>query len=356
MCATIEIGKKFVDDYRGGKFELLRDILENKNCFKLVCGAGNEDAIEVEKLVALYSKAGCRFFDLCAKSEIVDAAKRGLDYSIPKEEQDEFYFCVSVGIKGDPHVSKAVVDDSLCINCTACKNGCLQNAIIQDENSCKIDKIRCIGCAKCSALCFSQAISFISENKNLKEVLPPLIEKGIDCIELHVLGEDENEVDEKWDDINNCFDGLTSICVDRSKLGNEKLLKRINRMLSVRKPYTTIIQADGAPMSGGEDDFKTTLQTIATAEIIQDANLPVYILLSGGTNSKTTVLANQCGIVANGISMGSYARKIVREYIDKDDFLDNPEVFEKALAIAKQLIDVSMVTMQNKPDEVLINV
>lgn len=334
---------------------MLKDILENNNCFKLVCGAGNEDAIEVEKLVALYSKAGCRFFDLCAKSEIVDAAKKGLDYSIPKSEQDNFYFCVSVGIKGDPHVSKAVVDENLCINCGDCKNVCLQNAIIQDKNACKIDKIRCIGCAKCSALCSAKAISFISQDKNLKEVLPPLIEKGIDCIELHVLGENEDEVDEKWSDINNCFGGLTSICVDRSKLGNEKLLKRINRMLSIKKPYSTIIQADGAPMSGGEDDFKTTLQTIATAEIIQDANLPVYILLSGGTNSKTTTLAKQCGISANGVSMGSYARKIIREYIDRDDFLQNKEIFEKALVIAKQLIKDTKVTMQNKPDEVLIN-
>lgn len=334
---------------------MLRDILENKNCFKLVCGAGNEDAIEVEKLVALYSKAGCRFFDLCAKQEIVDAAKRGLNYSIPKGEQHKFYFCVSVGIKGDPHISKAVIDENLCTNCSACKSCkmvCLQNAIIQDVNARKIDNVRCIGCAKCSTVCPSGAISFISQDKNLKEVLPPLINKGIDCIELHVLGKNEDEVDEKWADINNCFDGLVSICVDRSKLGNEKLLKRINRMLSVRKPYTTIIQADGAPMSGGEDDFKTTLQAIATAEIIQDANLPVYILLSGGTNSKTTILAQQCEIFANGVSMGSYARKIVREYLDRDDFLENSEVFEKALAIAKQLIDA---TMQNKTNEVLVN-
>ena len=54
---------------------MLLDLFKNKKCFKLVCGAGNEDAIEVEKLVTLYSKAGCNFFDLCAKPEIVDAAK-----------------------------------------------------------------------------------------------------------------------------------------------------------------------------------------------------------------------------------------------------------------------------------------
>ena len=43
---------------------MLKDLLEAKKCFKLVCGAGNEDAAEVEKLVMLYAKAGCKFFDL----------------------------------------------------------------------------------------------------------------------------------------------------------------------------------------------------------------------------------------------------------------------------------------------------
>ena len=45
---------------------MLKDLFVAKKCFKLVCGAGNEDAAEVEKLVALYSLAGCNFFDLCA--------------------------------------------------------------------------------------------------------------------------------------------------------------------------------------------------------------------------------------------------------------------------------------------------
>ena len=33
---------------------MLKDLLEKKQCFKLVCGAGNEDAIEVEKLTYIY--------------------------------------------------------------------------------------------------------------------------------------------------------------------------------------------------------------------------------------------------------------------------------------------------------------
>lgn len=318
---------------------MLLDLFKDKKCFKLVCGAGNEDAIEVEKLVTLYSKAGCNFFDLCAKPEIVVAAKNGLERAGIKNDR---YLCCSVGIKGDPHVSKAKVNAETCVQCGACSNVCLQNALSDNGSAYEVNTVKCIGCGKCYKQCPTQSIEMISEFKDLKEVLPPLIEKGIDCIEFHALGTNEEEVDEKWNDINNLFDGPLSICIDRSKLGNEGVLKRISRMLEKRKPYTTIIQADGAPMSGGKDDFKTTLQTVAMAEIFQNANLPVYLLLSGGTNSKSTELAKMCAINAGGVAIGSFARKIVRQYIDRDDFLENEEVFNKALEIAKNLVDVSL--------------
>ena len=318
---------------------MLKDILEKKKCFKLVCGAGNEDADEVEKLVYLYSMAGCNFFDLCAKPEIVAAAKNGLKRAGIFNDR---YLCVSVGIKGDPHVSKADINPDKCKLCSLCNDICLQNAIFHDGNGYTVNSKRCIGCARCLKVCKNDAIAITSEYKNLNEVLPPIVEMGIDCIELHALGENELEVDEKWADINNSFDGILSICIDRSKLGNEALLKRVNRMLSCRKPYSTIIQADGAPMSGADDDFKTTLQTVATAEIFQNANLPVYILLSGGTNSKSTELAKICGINPNGVAIGSYARKIVRSYIMKEDFFDNKNSISAALKLAQDLVNKSL--------------
>lgn len=103
---------------------MLADILESRKCFKLVCGAGNEDAVEVEKLVKLYSAAGCKFFDLSADEEIVDAAKRGLG-------NNEGFLCVSVGIKGDPHVRKAQIDYEKCVGCHKCEEVCPQKTIRQ---------------------------------------------------------------------------------------------------------------------------------------------------------------------------------------------------------------------------------
>ena len=321
---------------------MLLDLLKYNKCFKLVCGAGNEDIVEVEKLAALYSKAGCKFFDLSAKPEIVDAAKKGFKRAGIKEN---CHICCSVGIKDDPHVSKAFIHSEKCSHCGICTNVCLQNALFDNGSFYKVKKTKCIGCGKCIKKCSYHAIEMTSDFKNLRELLPPVIERGIDCIEFHVSGENEKEVDEKWEEINDLFDGILSISVNRSKLSDEKILKRITKMLEKRKPYTTIIQADGSPMSGGKDDFKTTLQTVALAELLQNANLPVYMLLSGGTNSKTTELAKICGIKINGVAIGSFARKIVHEYINREDFLENEEIFNKALKIAKNLVDISLENM-----------
>ena len=307
---------------------MLKELLDSKKCFKLVCGAGNEDALEVEKLVALYSSAGCKFFDLSAKPEIVDAAKRGL-------KGHDGCLCVSVGIKGDPHIRKAQIDYEKCAGCHKCEEICPQKAISQ----CKVKSARCIGCGKCFSVCRHDAISFTTENKDLKKVLPPLIEKGIDCIELHTMNAQEEDTLEKWDYINSIYDGFLSICTARGNLSEHNMIERIKKMIKMRKTYSTIVQADGFPMSGGQDDFKTTLQAVATAEIVQNAKLPVYIMLSGGTNSKTAQLAKMCNIDYNGIAIGTFARKIVSKYIERTDFLTNKRIFNDALKIAKQLVE-----------------
>ena len=98
------------------------------------------------------------------------------------------------------------------------------------------------------------------------------------------------------------------------------------------------MQADGIPMSGADDTFKTTLQAVAMAEIIQNANLPVHIMISGGTNSKTKELAELCGIKYWGIAIGSWARKIIKEQLNTKDFWRNEEIQNSAIKIAKALI------------------
>lgn len=315
---------------------MLKDLLETKKCFKLVCGAGNEDVQEVEKLVTIYSLAGCNFFDLCAKPEIVDAAKRGLARAGIKEDR---YICVSVGIDGDPHITKAVIDQQKCVKCGKCKQICPHDAIIELDKY-KVKKERCIGCMQCAKKCPKQAIEMVSQLQDYDEVLPAIIEKGIDCIEFHAISTDEKDVMDKWLQINDYFDGMLCISIDRSELGDRKLKERVKKMLGIRKPYTTIIQADGIAMSGSNDEFGTTLQAVATAQLFQNAQMSAYIMMSGGTNTKSIELATMCNVHPHCLAVGSYARKIVKEFLMADDLFTNSEKMNQAVSIAKTLVDV----------------
>jgi ferredoxin len=318
---------------------MLSDLLKSRQCFKLVCGAGNEDVIEVEKLVALYSKAGARYFDLSARADVVDAARRGLERVIPAAERANYFLNVSVGIKGDPHVSKARIDEEKCIACNRCMEVCIHRAVLLNEGRYSVNTVRCIGCGACIPECSAEAITAYSQNKPLEEVLPPLTKLGIHSIELHAVTDDEEGAVEQWRTIESTFRGPLSLCIDRSRVGDVQLIRRIKRMIANRADFSTVIQADGAPMSGCDDKYETTLQALATAQIVERANLPVFLMLSGGTNSTTAELAKMFGIRAHGVALGSYARMIVRAHIERTDFLDNPKVFDTALEIAKGLVD-----------------
>lgn len=300
--------------------------------FKLVCGAGNEDTESVKRLVFVYASAGCRLFDISARKEILYAAKEGGKLA----KADNLQYCVSIGIKGDKHISKAKINQSKCVKCGNCFKNCPNDAVFP---SIIIDEKKCIGCGICCQKCPSGAIAMEEKDVNYREILPYMVQNGVEYIELHIMGHDKYDLSKKWQVINECKPKFASICIDRENFGNKEVLERIKEMISVREPYTTIIQADGVPMSGGSDDFKTTLQAVAMAEVIQNAELPVYIMLSGGTNSKTAELAKMCGINYWGIAIGSWARKIVKPYISREDFWENKEAQNDAVSIAKKLVE-----------------
>jgi len=299
--------------------------------FKLVCGAGNEDTESVKRLVFVYASSGCKLFDLSARKEILESAKEGAKLA----GADDVHYCVSIGIKGDKHITKAKINSS-CIKCGNCFRNCPNDAVL---SSIIIDEKKCIGCGICMQKCPAKAIYMEEKDVNFREILPYLVQNGVDFLELHIMGHDKEDLARKWKVINECNPQFASICIDRENFGNKEVLERIKEMISVRKPYTTIIQADGVPMSGGSDDYKTTLQAVAMAEVIQNAKLPVYIMMSGGTNSKTSELAKMCGIDFWGIAIGSWARKIVKPYITVDDFWENKEIQQKAIEMAKNLIN-----------------
>lgn len=335
---------------------MLKDLLGQKNCFKLICGAGNENLEEVEKLVALYSVAGCRFFDFAVKEEVLAAAQRGLDFSISKERQNDYHFCVSIGTKNDAHFQKAQINVQKCVGCGNCVEVCPQKAILDAKmQRCKDAKSRlgflpqrfevieknCIGCRKCHKICKFGAISFAPHPspppQGGRENLFTAHCSLLTCIELHVSDEDSAIL--QWEDLCSQDYEMLSICIGRKVFSDEKIAELLKKMVAKRPPYTVIIQADGNPMTGGEDDFETTLPAVETGLFIKSLNLPVYLILSGGTNSKTAQLCKEKGLEVNGIAFGSYARKIVKKYIEREDFFENKTLFDEACSVAKNLLN-----------------
>lgn len=120
--------------------------------------------------------------------------------------------------------------------------------------------------------------------------------------------------------------------MNRALFSDIDLIALLKKLLEVRKPFTTIIQADGRPISGGDDTFDSTLQTVSFAQFLKEQNLPAYITLAGGTNSKSSELAKMCNVDINGVGIGSYARKIVKECQTQDD----------KIAAAKDLVQKTM--------------
>ena len=120
-----------------------------------------------------------------------------------------------------------------------------------------------------------------------------------------------------------------------------KLKKRIENMLDIC-PGRMIVQADGIPMSGGNDDFRTTLQAVACADIVDKFALPVHILLSGGTNSQSIKLSQACSVPYAGVSIGTYARHLIYEFINNPKFPEK-SVLDAAVNKAKLLVDTCFV-------------
>ncbi|MCR5260298.1 MAG: 4Fe-4S binding protein [Candidatus Gastranaerophilales bacterium] len=314
---------------------MLKDFLEKGNCFKLICGAGNEDKTEVENLIAVYSKAGCRFFDIAAKKEIIESAKIGIEKSKQKKDR---YLCISIGTKDDIHLSKAFINRGKCQACGKCKDVCSRKAILKKENKYYTDEIRCIGCQKCIGICPFNAIGTKKQEADIKDILTEYILSSVDCIEFHISGKNKKEILSEWKFLNRHFNGILSICISRKNIGDEKIIKLLTEMLSYRKPFTTIIQADGISMSGNKDDYQATLQAVASAELIQKQNFPIYLFASGGTNTKTFELAKMCGVNLCGVAIGSFARKAVTDYLKIKNLTENTEEYKKACLLAEEII------------------
>ena len=120
------------------RFKILKSILDSGTCFKMICGAGNEDAPYVKKLALVYTLAGAKILDISANVNVVKHAKEGINRAFELAEEfninigDRPYIMVSIGMPGDHHVRKSYIDPFTCIACDLCAPVCPTDAIPKD--------------------------------------------------------------------------------------------------------------------------------------------------------------------------------------------------------------------------------
>lgn len=379
----------------------LRQLLNSGSCFKMICGAGNEDALYVKKLALVYTLAGAKILDVSCNVKVIEHAMQGIDlaYELSKDLGVDIgvrpFIMASIGMPGDHHVRKSYIDPTLCLGCRLCIPVCPTNAIPEgftsaldmwkelggsyeqeDQSKEIVVKDLCIGCGKCSNICpKDDIISYRHNARKLRELLPKCMEAGAETFELHAaVGEDDVTMEE-WKVLNEINPhNYNSMCLDRLNLGNLKLEHRIAEAALI-SDGKIIIQADGYPMSGGEDDYNTTLQAVACADVINkrfnirrkkveketsgkakminkmfyqplDSKKVIPIVLSGGTNSLSRELAEAAWVRCNGIAIGTFARDIVEDFVRDENFYSDINTIKSAYEIAKSLVDKNKMTKE----------
>ena len=206
--------------------------------------------------------------------------------------------------------------------------------------------IHCIGCGKCAEVCQFDSVTFYARRVDFNKILPRCFKAAAENVELHAIIDDDDSVMSDWPIIDGLVqNNFASMCLGRPQLSDNHLVNRINAVYKI-SGERTIIQADGAPMNGGSDDFNTTLQAVAITDIISKSKIPVMVLSFGGTNSKTGELARMCNVYLNGVSIGTFAKKIVRDLITDVDFETNLNLIKKAVNIASKLVQDNLREIQ----------
>ncbi|MEW5820824.1 MAG: LdpA C-terminal domain-containing domain [Cyanobacteriota bacterium] len=325
------------------------ETLENKCLFKLICGASLTDTDIIRDLTFLYALAGAHIIDVSPDISVVDSAIEGINKAKQYFESDPkkfFYFnepmlMISLNAGEDPHFKTAFIDNNKCNYCKNCVDSCSFEAIKysdQDKNI-SINEKLCYGCGKCIDKCQNAALYLINNTVNIEHVFTKLINYSIAGIEIHVGKSNIEDLNKFWEEITKVLGKdctskiLFSFSLESAMYTNKAFVEYTKNIVSMvgKKP---IIQVDGTPMSGS-NLAASSLQSMASGQVLERNNVEAYIVLAGGINHLTAKYLKMFELDCHGIAMGTYARKLVWPYLR---ILDNKSNFEKAIRITTNLV------------------
>ncbi|MBD2149919.1 4Fe-4S ferredoxin [Pseudanabaena sp. FACHB-1277] len=331
------------------------EALRSRHWFKLICGASYQHLPAIRHLALIYTLAGADCIDMAPDPATIAAAREGIAAALKLNPQIAApLVMVSFNDGEDPHFRKAFFDPQLCpADCQRpCEKVCPTTAIKFGNDYNGIMPSLCYGCGRCLPLCPVQIIHTREQVYQPEDIFELVTNQSqssqsqssqsIDAIEIHTQPHRTQEFAAFWRRLSAIVPQVKLMAVSFPDC--ENLHEYLLSLLAVMQPMprSLIWQTDGRPMSGDIGDG-TTRAALKLGQKVLGFDLPLgFVQVAGGTNASTVAKLKQAKIPVSGIAYGSYARKIITDFLDAqpipDRLEDCPELLWQAVAIAKQLV------------------
>jgi Fe-S-cluster-containing hydrogenase component 2 len=257
-----------------------------------------------------YTLAGADCIDVAADPAVIAAARDaiGVASELVGEAQGRGFgfghkplLMVSLNDGEDPHFRKAEFNPDWCpVNCPRpCEKICPAQAIVFQNVSEGVSGVvdqRCYGCGRCLPVCPNQLIytrSYVSAPEAIAELI---VDAGVDALEIHTQVGHFTDFQRLWKAIAPRVDRLKLLGISfPDGEGLIDYLWTLHNLISPL-PCPLVWQTDGRPMSG---DIGTgaTRAAVKLSQKVQQAGLPGYLQLAGGTNKHTVSKLRAVGLL-----------------------------------------------------------
>lgn len=321
--------------------------LRSHQWFKLICGASYQDLPAIRNLALIYTLAGADCIDMAPDPATIRAAREGVAVALELDLQAIApLIMVSFNDGEDPHFRKAVFDPQLCPHdCPRpCEKVCPTTAIKFSNDYNGIMPNLCYGCGRCLPLCPVKIIHTREQVYVPEDIFDEVLNQSINAIEIHTQPHRTQEFASFWRRLSPIIPQLKLVAVSFPDC--DDLREYLISLLGVMQPQprSLIWQTDGRPMSGDIGDGATRA-ALQLGQKVLDFQLPTgFVQLAGGTNASTVPKLRQANIPVAGVAYGSYARKIVMNFLEgleepiPDRLEDRPDLLRQAVAIARKLV------------------